>query len=128
MYGIHAARFIIRTCARIWRSARDRQYRRPSGPSTKWFTLKKKVFETLKSSRWPERHDCALLTGKGFSTRAIQISSLADSDEPLTVFCVHDADAFGTMIYQTLQEETKARPPADRDHSDWNHGKPPIWA
>jgi hypothetical protein len=25
------------------------------------------------------------------------------------VFCVHDADAPGTMIYQTLQEETKAR-------------------
>ena len=25
-------------------------------------------------------------------------------------FCVHDADAPGTMIYQTLQEETKARP------------------
>ena len=23
--------------------------------------------------------------------------------------CVHDADASGTMIYQTLQEETKAR-------------------
>ena len=25
------------------------------------------------------------------------------------MFCVHDADAYGTMIYQTLQEETKAR-------------------
>jgi hypothetical protein len=25
------------------------------------------------------------------------------------VFCVHDADAYGTMIYQTLQEATKAR-------------------
>jgi len=25
------------------------------------------------------------------------------------VFCVHDADAFGTTIYQSLQEETKAR-------------------
>jgi hypothetical protein len=27
----------------------------------------------------------------------------------VTIFCVHDADAFGTMIYQTFQEETKAR-------------------
>jgi hypothetical protein len=27
----------------------------------------------------------------------------------VTVYCVHDADGFGTMIYQTFQEETKAR-------------------
>ena len=27
----------------------------------------------------------------------------------MTIFCVHDADAYGTMIYQTFQEETKAR-------------------
>ena len=26
------------------------------------------------------------------------------------MFCIHDADAAGTMIYQTLQEETRARP------------------
>ena len=25
------------------------------------------------------------------------------------MFCAHDADASGTMIYQTLQEETRAR-------------------
>ena len=25
------------------------------------------------------------------------------------MFCAHDADAYGTMIYQTLQEATKAR-------------------
>ena len=25
------------------------------------------------------------------------------------MFCVHDADGYGTMIYQTLQEATKAR-------------------
>src|SRR4051812_29933873 len=34
---------------------------------------------------------------------------LDDSDEPLEVFCVQDADAFGTMIYETLHKETKAR-------------------
>lgn len=27
----------------------------------------------------------------------------------MTIFCVHDADAYGTMIYQTFQEATKAR-------------------
>ena len=33
-----------------------------------------------------------------------------DGDEPLLFFCVHDADGPGTMIYQTLQEGTRARP------------------
>ena len=27
----------------------------------------------------------------------------------MTVFCVHDADAYGTMIHQTFQEATRAR-------------------
>ena len=35
---------------------------------------------------------------------------LGDGDEPLTFYCIHDADAAGTMIYQTLQEGTRARP------------------
>ena len=73
---------------------------------------KEGFFEALKAAKWPERHDCALLTSKGFSTRAVRdlLDLLADGDEPVTVFCIHDADASGTMIYQTLQEETKARP------------------
>jgi len=37
------------------------------------------------------------------------VDKLAEHDEPVTVFCVHDADAYGTMIYQTFQEATKAR-------------------
>ena len=37
------------------------------------------------------------------------IDKLAEHDEPIEVFCVHDADGSGTMIYQTLQEATKAR-------------------
>ncbi|WP_027582650.1 hypothetical protein [Bradyrhizobium sp. Ai1a-2] len=45
------------------------------------------------------------------STRAARdlIDKLVEHDEPVEVFCVHDADASGTMIFQTLQEETKAR-------------------
>jgi hypothetical protein len=67
--------------------------------------------EALKEMRWGERHDCAVLSSKGFSTRAARdlIDKLAEHDEPVEVFCVHDADASGTMIYQTLQEATKAR-------------------
>ncbi len=51
------------------------------------------------------------MSSKGFSTRAARdlIDYLAEHDEPVQVFCVHDADGYGTMIYQTLQEATKAR-------------------
>ena len=58
------------------------------------------------------RHDFALLTSKGFSTRATRdvLDLLGDGDEPLTFFCIHDADGPGTVIYQSLQEGTKARP------------------
>jgi hypothetical protein len=67
--------------------------------------------EALKEARWAERHDCMLMSSKGFSTRAARdlVDKLAEHDEPVTVFCVHDADAAGPMIYQTLQEATKAR-------------------
>ena len=52
-----------------------------------------------------------MMSIKGFSTRAARdlIDKLAEHDEPVEVFCAHDADAYGTMIYQTLQEATKAR-------------------
>ena len=89
------------------------EYSRPAWTFNKVLYIEKEgFFEALKSAKWPERHDCALLTSKGFSTRAVRdlLDLLADDDEPVTVFCIHDADASGTMIYQTLQEETKARP------------------
>ena len=52
------------------------------------------------------------LTSKGFSTRAVRdlLDHLASGPEPVTIYCIHDADASGTMIYHTLQHETKARP------------------
>jgi hypothetical protein len=58
-----------------------------------------------------EGHDCALISSKGFSTRAARdlVVKLAEHDEAVEVFCAHDADGPGTMIYQTFQEATKAR-------------------
>jgi hypothetical protein len=52
-----------------------------------------------------------LMSSKGFSTRAARdlVDKLAEHDEPVTIFCVQDADASGTMIYQTFQEATRAR-------------------
>ena len=99
---------------------RDDHARHPDGRGLRaaaW-TFNKLVYiekegfsEALKDERWGERHDCALISSKGFSTRAARdlVDKLAEHDEPVTVFCVHDADAYGTMIYQTFQEATKAR-------------------
>ena len=38
-----------------------------------------------------------------------RVDDLRRNREDIEVFCAHDADAAGTMIYQTLQEETRAR-------------------
>jgi hypothetical protein len=69
-------------------------------------------FPSLVDMGWPERNDCALLTSKGFATRAARdlIDLMADTGEEIQIFCIHDADGPGTMIYQALQEATKARP------------------
>jgi hypothetical protein len=88
------------------------EYERPAWTFNKIVYIEKEgAAEALKAVRWGERHDCAVLSSKGFSTRAARdlIDKLAEHDEPVEVFCVHDADASGTLIYQTLQEATKAR-------------------
>jgi hypothetical protein len=88
------------------------EYERPVWAFNKLVYIEKEGFsEALKAERWAERHDCALLSSKGFTTRAARdlVDLLAEHDEPITIFCVHDADAHGTMIYQTFQDETKAR-------------------
>ncbi|WP_410706483.1 hypothetical protein [Bradyrhizobium sp. BWC-3-1] len=88
------------------------EYVRPAWTFNKLLYIEKEgAQEALKQDRWMERNDCAVMSSKGFSTRAARdlIDKLVDHDEPVEVFCVHDADASGTMIYQTLQEATKAR-------------------
>jgi hypothetical protein len=88
------------------------EYERPTWTYNKLVYIEKEGFsEALKDDGWLERHDCAPMSSKGFTTRAARdlVDKLAEHDEPVTIFCVHDADAFGTMIYQTFQEETKAR-------------------
>ena len=88
------------------------QYERPAWCFNKLLYIEKEgAQEALKQDRWLERHDCAVMSSKGFSTRAARdlIDKLVEHDEPVEVFCAHDADASGTMIYQTLQEATKAR-------------------
>ena len=88
------------------------QYERPAWNFNKVLYIEKEgAQEALKQDHWLERHDCAVMSSKGFSTRAARdlIDKLVEHGEPIEVFCAHDADASGTMIYQTLQEATRAR-------------------
>ena len=89
-------------------------YRRPSWLFHKLLYCEKEDHKKiLEQGGWPFRHDCAVMSGKGYSSRAARdlIDKIADTvgDEPVTVFCLHDADAAGSMIAQTLQEATRAR-------------------
>jgi len=87
-------------------------YERPEWTFNKILYCEKEgIVSILRQARWPERHDCALLTSKGYASRAVRdlLDLLGETDEELLFFAVHDADAAGTMIYQALQEETAAR-------------------
>jgi hypothetical protein len=68
-------------------------------------------FELLKDARWPERHDCALMTSQGFTTDAVRdlMDLIGKSEQEVLFFCVHDADGPGTCIYESLVEGTKNR-------------------
>ena len=72
------------------------EYERPAWNFNKLLYIEKEgAQEALKQNRWLERHDCAVMSSKGFSTRAARdlIDKLVEHDEPVEVFCVHDADA-----------------------------------
>jgi hypothetical protein len=87
-------------------------YERPSWVFNKVLYIEKEGYVSiLRHARWAERHDCALLTSKGFASGAARdlLDLIGDTDEEVQVFAVHDADAAGTLIYQALQEETRAR-------------------
>ena len=89
------------------------RYERPPWSFNKVLYCEKEgFFPSLIDARWPERNDCALLTSKGFASRAVRdlLDLLGDTDEPIFFFCIHDADGPGTMIYQSIQEATRARP------------------
>lgn len=88
-------------------------YQRPDWTFNKiLYSEKEGLFPLLKEAKFPERYDCALVTSKGYASRAVKdlLDMLGESDEEIQFFCIHDADAAGTKIYETLVEATKARP------------------
>lgn len=89
------------------------RYNRPEWTFNKvLFVEKEGFFEAMKQVQFPEKNDCVLISSKGNATRAVKdvIDLIAETGEPVTVYCVHDADAYGTIIFEKLQEATKARP------------------
>ncbi len=88
------------------------RYQRPEYYFNKILYIEKEgFFQILEDDRWGEKHDCAIITSKGYTSRACRdlIDLLGTTEEPIECFCIHDFDAAGTMIYQTFQEKTKAR-------------------
>ena len=87
-------------------------YQRPFWTFNKiLYSEKEGLLTILRSDGWPERNDCALLTSKGYASRAARdvLDLLGETGEPIEFYCIHDADAAGTMIYQSLVKGTKAR-------------------
>jgi hypothetical protein len=88
-------------------------YKRPPWTFNKVLYCEKEGFFTiLRDANWPELNDCALLTSKGQATKAAKdlIDLMGETTEPLYFFCAHDADAYGTTIFQALQDATRSRP------------------
>jgi hypothetical protein len=91
------------------------KYQRPPWTFSKIiYSEKEGFFPILKDVRWPERYDCALLTSKGYATRAVcdVLNLMGEIREPITIFCIHDADGPGTMIYESMQKAVNLRPGA----------------
>jgi DNA topoisomerase VI subunit B len=65
----------------------------------------------LRQAGVAERWDTFLLSSSGFTTRALKdlIDYIGRSREPVRMFAMIDADAHGSMIFQSLVKETKAR-------------------
>ena len=89
-------------------------YRKPLWTFNKVLYIEKEgFFNVLKERKIPEKYDMALLTSKGYASRAVRdlLDALGEhAEEEIIFFCIHDADAYGTTIYETLQNETGARP------------------
>ncbi|OWK39871.1 ATP-binding protein [Fimbriiglobus ruber] len=82
-------------------------YARPEWQFNKILYCEKEgLFPVLRHVRWPERYDCALLTSKGFASRAAHdlLARLEGGTEPITFFCIHDADGPGTVIFESLRD------------------------
>jgi hypothetical protein len=75
------------------------------------FLEKEDLVSILKQVGFDNRWDCFLTSSKGQAIRAVKdlIDKIGSTEEPTKFFCVHDADAAGSIISQALQCATKSR-------------------
>ncbi len=86
-----------------------REFQRPPWRFNKIVAIEKNDLRLmLKQAGWDKRHDAVLMSAVGFNTRAAR-DLIAEMNEPLRVYSVHDADGPGTVIQHTLQHATLAR-------------------
>jgi hypothetical protein len=75
-----------------------RAFQRPAWIFNKVLLIEKEDLRfMLEQSGWAERNDCLVMSATTRAGRDL-IDQIAETTEPVKVFCVHDADAAGTLI------------------------------
>ena len=82
------------------------------------YVEKEGIWPLLEAARLAERHDMAVLVGKGYSVRACRklLTKLAAQD--VVIYVLHDADIDGYEICRTLGEATRSMPGHHVDVAD----------
>src|SRR5215204_3027952 len=75
------------------------------------YVEKKGQFPLIEQARLMERYDMAVMTGEGYATEAARtLLSVADKNERMQIFVLHDADKDGYNIARKVRDATKRMP------------------
>jgi len=75
------------------------------------YVEKKGQFPLINEARLMDRYDMAVMTGEGYATEAARtLLSVADKDERMQIFVLHDADKDGYNIARKVRDATKRMP------------------
>ena len=75
------------------------------------YVEKKGQFPLLEQARLMERYDMAIMTGEGYATEAARtLLSVADKNERMQIFVLHDADKDGYNIARKVRDATQRMP------------------
>src|SRR5215216_6442836 len=75
------------------------------------YVEKKGQFPLLEQARLMERYDMAIMTGEGYATEAARtLLSVADKNERMQIFVLHDADKDGYNIARKVRDATARMP------------------
>ncbi|HLM78273.1 MAG TPA: hypothetical protein VK361_07800 [Rubrobacteraceae bacterium] len=75
------------------------------------YVEKKGQFPLIEQARLMERYDMAVMTGEGYATEAARtLLSVADKNERMQIFVLHDADKDGYNIARKVRDATARMP------------------